>query len=102
MTASITAAQELTFTSTNDGASQNDHPDRHHDTGIRRPSTCCGTTAATRPTDAVRDVRSRCGPIIQQIPPTQDSSFNGVNLLNGDTLKLVFNETGKSTSTIQA
>ena len=26
----------------------------------------------------------------------QDSSFNGVNLLNGDTLKLVFNETGKS------
>ena len=27
----------------------------------------------------------------------QDSSFNGINLLNGDTLKLVFNETGKST-----
>src|SRR5947208_2458702 len=39
--------------------------------------------------------------IIQQIKTTaQDSSFNGVNLLNGDTLKLVFNETGKSTSTI--
>ena len=39
--------------------------------------------------------------IIQQITTTaQDSSFNGVNLLNGDTLKLVFNETGKSTSTI--
>jgi flagellin len=28
---------------------------------------------------------------------SQDSSFNGVNLLNGDTLKLVFNETGSST-----
>jgi len=28
------------------------------------------------------------------------SSFNGVNLLNGDSLKLVFDETGKSTSTI--
>ena len=39
--------------------------------------------------------------IIQQIKTTaQDASFNGVNLLNGDTLKLVFNETGKSTSTI--
>ena len=39
--------------------------------------------------------------IIQQITTTaQDASFNGVNLLNGDTLKLVFNETGKSTSTI--
>ncbi|SEN09283.1 DUF1522 domain-containing protein [Bradyrhizobium sp. OK095] len=36
--------------------------------------------------------------ILQQIDTTsQDSSFNGVNLLNGDTLKLVFNETGSST-----
>jgi flagellin len=32
---------------------------------------------------------------------SQDSSFNGVNLLNGDKLKLVFNETGKSTLDIQ-
>jgi flagellin-like hook-associated protein FlgL len=29
-----------------------------------------------------------------------DASFNGVNLLNGDTLKLVFNETGRSTLNI--
>ncbi|WBL76313.1 DUF1522 domain-containing protein [Bradyrhizobium xenonodulans] len=36
--------------------------------------------------------------ILQQIDTTsQDASFNGVNLLNGDTLKLVFNETGSST-----
>jgi hypothetical protein len=36
--------------------------------------------------------------ILAQIDTTsQDSSFNGVNLLNGDTLKLVFNETGSST-----
>jgi flagellin len=39
--------------------------------------------------------------IITQITTTaQDSSFNGINLLNGDSLKLVFDETGKSTSTI--
>ena len=39
--------------------------------------------------------------ILQQINTTsQDSSFNGVNLLNGDQLKLVFNETGKSTLNI--
>src|SRR5262249_15751101 len=30
----------------------------------------------------------------------QDASFNRVNLLNGDTLKLVFNETGRSTLSI--
>ena len=35
--------------------------------------------------------------IIAQITTTaQDSSFNGINLLNGDDLKLTFNETGKS------
>jgi flagellin len=40
--------------------------------------------------------------VLTQINTTaQDASFNGVNLLNGDTLKLVFNETGKSTLSIQ-
>jgi hypothetical protein len=35
--------------------------------------------------------------VIDNIRTTaQDSSFNGVNLLNGDTLSLTFNETGKS------
>ena len=39
--------------------------------------------------------------VLQQINTTsQDSSFNGVNLLNGDQLKLVFNETGTSTLNI--
>ncbi|UWU90496.1 DUF1522 domain-containing protein [Bradyrhizobium sp. CB1015] len=39
--------------------------------------------------------------ILSQINTTaQDASFNGVNLLGGDTLKLVFNETGKSTLSI--
>ena len=40
--------------------------------------------------------------IITQITTTaQDSSFNGINLINGDDLKLTFNETGKSTLTIK-
>ena len=39
--------------------------------------------------------------ILNQITSTaQDASFNGVNLLTGDTLKLTFNETGKSTLSI--
>ena len=39
--------------------------------------------------------------VLTQINTTaQDASFNGVNLLNGDTLKLVFNETGRSTLSI--
>ena len=39
--------------------------------------------------------------ILAQITTTaQDASFNGVNLLAGDQLKLTFNETGKSTLNI--
>src|SRR6516165_3645677 len=39
--------------------------------------------------------------VLTQINTTaQDASFNGINLLNGDTLKLIFNETGKSTLSI--
>ena len=39
--------------------------------------------------------------ILAQITTTaQDASFNGINLLGGDTLKLVFNETGKSVLSI--
>jgi flagellin len=39
--------------------------------------------------------------VLAQVNTTaQDASFNGVNLLNGDTLKLTFNETGKSTLSI--
>ena len=39
--------------------------------------------------------------ILKQITTTaQDASFNGINLLGGDQLKLTFNETGKSTLNI--
>src|SRR5216683_3062595 len=39
--------------------------------------------------------------VLAQINTTaQDASFNGINLLNGDTLKLTFNETGKSSLNI--
>src|SRR5665213_1075035 len=40
--------------------------------------------------------------ILKQIDTTsQDASFNGINLLEGDTLNLTFDETGKSTLAIQ-
>jgi len=44
---------------------------------------------------------SQYNAILAQITTTsQDASFNGVNLLAGDQLKLTFNETGKSTLNI--
>jgi flagellin len=65
-----------------------------------------GLTASAPVQDAAAQLTrsnlvSQYNNIIQQINTTsQDASFNGVNLLNGDTLKLVFNETGKSTLSI--
>ena len=44
---------------------------------------------------------SQYNDILAQITTTsQDASFNGVNLLAGDQLKLTFNETGRSTLNI--
>ena len=61
------------------------------------------TTASAPVVDAsAQTVRSNLvnqfNGILSQITTTaQDASFNGVNLLGGDQLKLTFNETGKST-----
>jgi flagellin len=111
VTASISAtADTLTFTSTNDAASQTITKTGTAPTG--EGVDIQGTTAATVGTvnAAVADPTSQTtrsnlvsqyNVIIQQITTTaQDSSFNGVNLLNGDNLKLTFNETGKSTLNI--
>ena len=55
--------------------------------------------AASQPTRA--NLVKQYNNIIPQITTTaQDASFNGINLLNGDNLKLIFNETGKSTLSI--
>jgi flagellin-like hook-associated protein FlgL len=59
------------------------------------------TTVAAVADPASQTIRSNLvaqyNNIIAQITTTaQDASFNGINLLNGDDLKLTFNETGKS------
>jgi flagellin-like hook-associated protein FlgL len=72
--------------------------------------TITGALAWSTPSTPVADVSaqavrsnllSQYNNILAQITTTaQDSSFNGINLLGGDTLKLTFNETGKSTLNI--
>ncbi|WP_426527523.1 flagellin [Bradyrhizobium sp. McL0615] len=115
LTASISGTDKLTFTSTNDGASQIITGSTAAATGVAAntiniSANAAGGGAGGTVVAAVADTVSQTArsslvaqynQIIQQITTTaQDASFNGVNLLNGDTLKLVFNETGKSTSTI--
>jgi flagellin len=110
LTASITNSNKLTFTSTNDGAGQTitttgTAPTAVDAVDISATGAGAGTVAAAVADNVSQTARSslvaQYNQIIQQITTTaQDASFNGVNLLNGDSLKLVFNETGKSTLTI--
>ncbi|NPU14313.1 flagellar protein [Bradyrhizobium sp. 83002] len=65
--------------------------------GLTAAAPVADTTAQTQRASLV----SQYNNVLAQINTTAaDASFNGINLLNGDTLKLTFNETGKSTLSI--
>src|SRR6185437_9554136 len=104
LTASIDSAGALTFTTTNDHASSTIGAFTGTATGASNPFGAVTVNAPVADTNAQNSrasLISQYNNVITQIQTTaQDASFNGVNLLNGDQLKLVFNETGKSTLTI--
>jgi flagellin-like hook-associated protein FlgL len=103
LSASIDGGGKLVFSTTNDAASSTIGAITYTNTGG-------GTITFGGPVAPVADAASQAirsnlvsqyNNIIAQITTTaQDASFNGVNLLNGDNLKLTFNETGKSTLSI--
>jgi flagellin len=103
LSASLDSSNKLVITTTNDAASST--------VGAITIGGTAGTltlSAGAAPTAdaASQTIRSslvkQYNDIITQITTTsQDASFNGINLLNGDNLKLTFNETGKSTLNIQ-
>ena len=101
LTASIDANNKLVFTTTNDVASSTIGAITYNTGGTGGTISFGAGTAPVADTasQAVRtSLVNQYNNIIQQITTTaQDSSFNGINLLNGDNLKLTFNETGKST-----
>jgi flagellin len=114
LTASLASNGSITLTSSNDNASQS-----LTTTGTAAANTISitgtDTAALVTPTGGsagapVADAASQAirasligqyNNIITQISTTShDSSFNGINLLSGDNLKLTFDETGKSTLNI--
>jgi hypothetical protein len=115
LTASLASNGSITLTSTNDNASQilttgttaaaNTIAISGTDTATLVIPTggAAGKPLADAASQTIRsNLVSQYNNVIQQITTTsQDSSFNGINLLNGDNLKLTFNETGKSTLNIQ-
>ena len=115
LTASLASDGSITLTSTNDNASQilttgttaaaNTIAISGTDTATLVTPTggAAGKPLADAASQTIRaNLIAQYNNVIQQITTTsQDASFNGINLLNGDDLKLTFNETGKSTLNIQ-
>ncbi|MGJ4926269.1 flagellin [Bradyrhizobium sp. HKCCYLS2038] len=102
--ASLSTNGQLTILTTNEAASSTIGAVAGSSTAASQAFN--GVTAST-PVADTNSQTTRAGLIAQynnvlaQIDTTaQDASFNGINLLNGDTLKLTFNETGRSTLNI--
>ena len=97
----------ITITTTNDKASATVGALGGTAIGAGKAFLPASTTVVAAVADAAsQTIRSslvkQYNDIITQITTTaQDASFNGINLLNGDDLKLTFNETGKSTLSIK-
>jgi len=114
LTASLASDGSITLTSSNDNASQilttgttaaaNTIAISGTDTAtlVTPAGGSAGQPLADAASQTIRaNLVSQYNNVIQQITTTsQDASFNGINLLNGDDLKLTFNETGKSTLNI--
>ena len=104
LSAGLDANNKLVITTLNDAASKTIGAVTYTNTGG-------GTVTFGAVNPPIADVNSQVtranlvaqyNNIIAQITTTsQDASFNGINLLNGDDLKLTFNETGKSTLNIR-
>jgi len=104
LTASLDSSNKLVITTTNDAASSTIGAVTFTNTG---GGTATFSAAGTAPVADPASQSARAALVTQynntiaQITTTaQDASFNGINLLNGDNLKLTFNETGKSTLAI--
>ena len=107
LTATLDSTGKLTISTTNDYASSTlGSAVAGGAIGGTLTTAISFTTASAPVVDAsAQAVRSNLvnqfNGILSQITTTsQDASFNGVNLLGGDQLKLTFNETGKSTLNI--
>ncbi|MCK1710881.1 MULTISPECIES: flagellin [unclassified Bradyrhizobium] len=112
---SITGPDNLTFVSTNDAAGQvitgtaaATAPTALDAINVSANAAGGGAGGAVVPAvpdpvsqSARATLVSQYNQILQQITTTaQDASFNGINLLDGNSLKMIFDETGKSTLTI--
>src|SRR5205085_2801338 len=99
LSASLDSSNKLVITTTNDAASSTIGAVTWTTTGSATFGATGSAVVADAASQAIRtSLVNQYNGIITQITTTaQDSSFNGINLLFGDNLKLTFDETAKST-----
>ncbi len=101
LTASLDSSNKLVISTTNDAASSTIGAVTYTGTGTATFGTATAPVADAASQSARAALVTQYNNTISQITTTaQDASFNGINLLTGDSLKLTFNETGKSTLSI--
>jgi flagellin len=101
ISASLDSSNKLVFTTVNDNASSTIGAITLGSAGTTTFGAAVAPTADASSQAIRSNLVSQYNNIVAQITTTAaDSSFNGINLLNGDTLKLTFNETAKSTLSI--
>jgi len=104
LSATLDSSNKLVITTTNDAASSTIGAVTFTNTaggGTATFGTASSPVADAASQSARAALVTQYNNTIAQITTTaQDASFNGINLLSGDSLKLTFNETGKSTLSI--
>ncbi|QPF82849.1 hypothetical protein IC762_24295 [Bradyrhizobium genosp. L] len=101
LTASLDSSNKIVITTTNDAASSTIGAVTLTGTGTATFGAATAPVADAASQSARAALVTQYNNTIAQITTTaQDASFNGINLLSGDSLKLTFNETGKSTLSI--
>ncbi|MCC8939295.1 flagellar protein [Bradyrhizobium sp. Arg68] len=103
--ASLSSTGVITISTTNDAASSTIGAITGTATGVGKAFAGLTPAAPVQDPTALANranLVNQYNNILDQITTTsQDASYNGINLLNGDQLKLTFNETGTSTLKIQ-
>jgi flagellin len=101
VTASINGSDQISITSTSEDSVTIGGTDAASffaagNIGANAPTGTIGTPSASR-----EDLQDQYNELLSQIDAlAADASYNGINLLNGDDLKVVFNEDGSSSQTI--
>jgi flagellin len=101
VTATINGSDQISITSTSEDSITIGGTDAASFFAAANIGANAPTATITTPSTDRQDLQDQYNELLTQIDAlARDASYNGINLLNGDDLKVVFNEDGTSSQTI--